>query len=234
MDALILFDIDGTLLRPGDPNHAWALLEAFRRTYGLEPELDGVPLAGMLDAQITRLLLSKHAIDQAQAEQRIPAMMTLMGELYEHSMTGQTLHERLLLGVPEAVEAVAGRGWAMGVLTGNARSVAKVKLEAAGLGRLFAIGAFGDHALERGHLVEVAHDEGERITGRRFPPAATVLVGDTPRDIDAARHAGARAVAVATGRYTTGELFTHEPDALLDDLADAVAVLRALDQALAT
>jgi phosphoglycolate phosphatase-like HAD superfamily hydrolase len=234
MDALILFDIDGTLLRPGDPNHAWALLEAFRRTYDLEPELDGVPLAGMLDAQITRLLLGKHAIDQQHAELRIPEMMALMGELYAHSMTGKTLHERLLPGVPEAVGMVAERGWTMGVLTGNARSVAKVKLEAAGLGKLFEIGAFGDHAWERGHLVELAHDEGERVTGRRFPPAATVLVGDTPRDIDAARHAGARAVGVATGRYTVGELADHNPDAVLNDLADSVAVLQALERALVT
>jgi phosphoglycolate phosphatase-like HAD superfamily hydrolase len=187
----------------------------------------------MLDAQITRLLLGKHDIDQQQAEQRIPEVMTLMGELYEHSMNGKTLHERLLPGVSEAVAAVAERGWTMGVLTGNARSVAKVKLEAAGLGSLFEIGAFGDSAWERGHLVEMAHDEGERVTGRRFPPAATVLVGDTPRDIEAARHAGARAVGVATGRYTVGELAERKPDALLDDLADSVAVLRALEQALA-
>jgi phosphoglycolate phosphatase-like HAD superfamily hydrolase len=60
-----------------------------------------------------------------------------------------------------------------------------------------------------------------------------VLVGDTPRDIEAARHAGARAVGVATGRYTVGELAERKPDALLDDLADSVAVLRALEQALA-
>lgn len=233
MDALILFDIDGTLLRPGDPLHAWALLEAFRRTYELEPELDGVPLAGMLDAQITRLLLSKHPVDHERAELRIAEMMALMGELYEQAMHGQTLHERLLPGVPEAVDAVSERGWAMGVLTGNARSVAGVKLHAAGLGKLFEIGAFGDSALERGHLVELAHDEGERVTGRRFPPAATVLVGDTPRDIDAARHARARTLAVATGRYTVGELAEHHPDALLTDLADSAAVLRALEQALA-
>lgn len=232
MDALILFDIDGTLLRPGDPHHAWALLEAFRRTYNLEPELDGVPLAGMLDSQITRLLLSKHELDHDEAELRIEAMMTLMGELYQQAMDGKMLHERLLPGVPEAVAAVAARGWAMGVLTGNARSVAQVKLNAAGLGTLFQIGAFGDSARERGHLVQMAHDEGERVTGRRFPPEVTILVGDTPRDIDAARHAGARAVAVATGRYTVSELAEHQPDALLADLAESAAFLRALEQAL--
>jgi phosphoglycolate phosphatase-like HAD superfamily hydrolase len=232
MDALILFDIDGTLLRPGDPHHAWALLEAFRHVYEREPELDGVPLAGMLDAQITRLLLSKHDLDPEQAELQLAAMMAHMGELYSGAMNGKTLHERILPGVPEAIDAVAGRGWTMGVLTGNARSVAEVKLTASGLGALLAIGAYGDAASERGHLVQMAHDEGERVAGRRFPPHATVLVGDTPRDIEAARHAGTRAVGVATGRYTVGELEAHQPDALLPDLADSAAFLRALEQAL--
>jgi len=232
MDVLILFDIDGTLLRPGDPHHAWALLEAFRHVYEREPELDGVPLAGMLDAQITRLLLSKHDLDPEQAELQLAAMMAHMGELYSGAMNGKTLHERILPGVPEAVDAVAGRGWTMGVLTGNARSVAEVKLTAAGLGALLAIGAYGDAASERGLLVQMAHDEGERVAGRRFPPQATVLVGDTPRDIEAARHAGARAVGVATGRYTVGELEAHQPDAVLPDLTDSAAFLRALETAL--
>jgi phosphoglycolate phosphatase-like HAD superfamily hydrolase len=161
-------------------------------------------------------------------------MMAYMGELYGGVMNGRTLHHRLLPGVPEAVAAVAARGWAMGVLTGNARSVAEVKLTAAGLGPLLAIGAYGDAAFERGHLVQLAHDEGERVAGRRFPAHVTVLVGDTPRDIQAARHAGARAVGVATGRYTVGELREHAPDAVLPDLAESAAFLRALEQALSS
>ena len=230
--ALILFDIDGTLLMPGDRAHGQSLLDAIRSIYEVEPDLSNISFAGMLDAQITRAILRNHAINVEAAEPQIETVMTRMGELYQEAMIDVTLHHRLLPGVPEAVSAVSQQGWTQGTLTGNARSVAETKLGAASLGHLTAIGAFGDSAHERGHLVETAIEECYRVTQVRYEAHETVLVGDTPNDIEAARYSRSRVVAVATGRYDVETLAAREPDAILPNLTDTSAFVEAVESVL--
>jgi phosphoglycolate phosphatase-like HAD superfamily hydrolase len=218
--ALILFDIDGTLLRAGDREHGAAFIHAFESTYGKPVTLDGVPLAGMLDAQIARVLFERHGLDRNSADPRLREMMAAMGEHYAAAIAERDTRERLLPGVTEAVLACVEHGWDTGVLTGNAASVAHAKLHAAGLGLLLTFGAFGDSAVERGHLVHAAIDACANTTGTRYTPAETVLVGDTPNDINAARLGGARVIAVATGRFDVDALSRHRADAVLPDLGD--------------
>jgi phosphoglycolate phosphatase-like HAD superfamily hydrolase len=225
---LVLFDIDGTLLRTGDPHHGAAFTHAFESIYGRPVTLDGVQLAGMLDAQIARALFEHHALDRDEADARLQEMMEAMGRRYVEAVAGRSIRERLLPGVTEAVLACLHNGWSSGVLTGNARSVAHAKLRAAGLDMLLDFGAFGDSAVERGHLVETALADAEHVTGVRHLPEETILIGDTPADISAARHGGARVVAVATGRFDVAALSQHDPDALLPDLGDTDAFIAAI------
>jgi phosphoglycolate phosphatase len=233
-NPLILFDIDGTLLKTGDPHHGAAFTHAFESIYGKPVTLDGVPLAGMLDAQIARILFERHGLDEDASSARMVEMMEMMGTRYVDALAGGSLVERLLPGVTEAVLACLERDWTAGVLTGNARSVGHAKLRAANLDMLLSIGAFGDSATDRGHLVESALDDAERVTGVRHHPDETVLVGDTPNDISAARLGGARVVAVATGRFGVDALSHHNPDALLPDLSDTHAFIAAVHRALNT
>jgi phosphoglycolate phosphatase-like HAD superfamily hydrolase len=119
------------------------------------------------------------------------------------------------------------------VLTGNIRSVAEVKLAALGLREWLdlCIGAYGDDHEDRTELVEVARRRAAAVHGRSaaaFGGTATVVIGDTPLDIAAALAAGARAVGVATGSYSAGDLAMAGADAVLPDLTDTAAVLRAL------
>jgi phosphoglycolate phosphatase-like HAD superfamily hydrolase len=119
------------------------------------------------------------------------------------------------------------------VLTGNIRSVAEVKLAALGLREWLdlCIGAYGDDHEDRTELVEVARRRAAAVHGASaaaFDGAATVVIGDTPLDIFAALAAGARAVGVATGSYSADDLAMAGADAVLPDLADTAAVLRAL------
>ncbi len=231
-EALILFDIDGTLLIAGDRGHGKALLDAFREIYGLEPDIEGISFAGMLDSQITRELIRRHPVDHDHLETRISEMMRRMGELYEEYLAGRSLVDRLLPGAADAVGATESRSWTTGSLTGNARRVAELKLGAAGLGHITRIGAFGDTAVDRGHLVEAALESAEMQLRVRYDARQTVLIGDTPRDIAAARHANAGVVAVATGRFDADALAELEPDALLDDLRDTDALIAAIETTL--
>lgn len=226
--ALILFDIDGTLLRAGDAHHGAAFTHAFEQVYGKPVTLEGVPLAGMLDAQIARILFERHELDRDDADARLHEMMEAMGSRYVEAIAEHSLRERLLPGVTEALIACNAEGWTTGALTGNGRLVGEAKITGAGLDHLLTFGAYGDSAIERGHLVEEAVAAAEQVTGHRFAPSDTVLIGDTPNDIAAARAGGAKVVAVATGRFTVEVLSNHEPDAVLEDLGDTQAFIAAV------
>lgn len=231
--ALILFDIDGTLLRAGDAHHGAAFTHAFEQVYGKPVTLEGVPLGGMLDAQIARILFEWHELDRDEADARLQEMMEAMGNRYVEAIAEHSLRERLLPGVTEAVIACNAEGWTTGALTGNARLVGEAKIKGAGLDHLLRFGAYGDSAVERGHLVDEALAAAENATGFRFAPSATVLVGDTPNDISAARAGGAKVVAVATGRFDVDALSNHDPDAVLEDLSDTKAFIDAVKAMLA-
>lgn len=233
-NVLILFDIDGTLMIPGDRAHATALLEAFRTVFSLEPDLEGVQLAGMLDAQITRQLLAKHDVDYRSVLTEVAQVMDIMGDLYSSAIGSNSLVDRRLPGVVESVEAVKELEFQIGTLTGNARRVAEVKLGAAELGELTQVGGFGDRVVNRSDLVFDALETLKQRTNMTIPAAQVVLVGDTPQDIDAARNSGARVVAVTTGRYDEVQLRQSGADLVLPDLTDpfrfTAAVQRALEQ----
>jgi phosphoglycolate phosphatase len=231
--ALILFDIDGTLLRAGDRAHSAAFAHAFERVYQRPVTLEGVPMAGMLDANIARVLFERHGLDRVEADARLHEMMAAMGERYVATTIDRDTRAWLLPGVTEAVLACQARGWATGVLTGNAESVGRAKLRAAGFEQLLTYGAWGDSATERGHLVQTAIAATEGTTGVRYAPSQTILVGDTPQDITAARLGGAQVLAVATGRFDLATLREHGADAVLPDLSDTQAFMRELDALLA-
>lgn len=119
------------------------------------------------------------------------------------------------------------------VLTGNIRPVAEVKLSAVGLRDPLdlCIGAYGDDHEVRTELVQVARRRAAAVHGSSpddFGGASTVLVGDTPLDIEAALAAGARAIGVATGPSQAAELLAAGAHAVLPDLTDTRKVLRAL------
>lgn len=232
--ALLLFDIDGTLIRAGDPHHGQALLDAFEVVFGPKTTLEGINLGGALDANIVRELMLRHAFEEGATPEQLNRVMSLMGKRYRELSAGVDLRERVLPGVHAAVAAVMRSDWLSGVLTGNARDVAQAKLEFIGLDHLMDTGAFGDLATDRFHLVEMALDAAHARAGMTFEPNRTVLIGDTPFDIAAARGSGSKVIAVATGRWNEASLAEHDPDALLPDLQDAGALVDAIERVLSS
>src|SRR5207253_5591871 len=137
---------------------------------------------------------------------------------------------RPLPGAAAAVAALAAARIRQSLLTGNVRPLAALKLRRAGLGPGLDLdaGAYGDAHEVRAELVTVARRAARQAYGRAFPGAATVLVGDTPLDVEAATATGARAVAVATGSYPAAALAAAGAHTVLPDLTDTGAVLAAV------
>jgi phosphoglycolate phosphatase-like HAD superfamily hydrolase len=215
--VLVLFDVDGTLIRAGDPGHREAFHGAFVEVFGVAATIDGIPLGGNLDRAIARAALRREGVDDRTIDGGLDDLMRALGRRYDPSAVVP------LPGVTAAVEAAAP-GHVLGVLTGGAQGVARRKLEVCGVHHLLSVGAFGCEAEVRAELVHLA---ARRAGG--VPMSEVTLVGDTPLDVAAARAAGCAVVAVATGRWSIDDLAGTDPDAVLADLTDPEAFLAALD-----
>ncbi len=227
MPAVVaLFDIDGTLIRAGDPDHRAAFDHALQAVHGVPATLDGIALAGMLDRQIARAALAAHAIDHAASDSRLTDLVDAMGAHYTAAVGVGDRLDQVLPGVRIAAEALRDAGVDLAVVTGTARPVARAKLAAAHLDDLFPTGAYGDEDDDRAALVRRGLDVAGQHYGVRFRADDAVVVGDTPRDVAAARGAGTRVLAVATGASDRAALEAAKPDLLLDDLSDPAAVVR--------
>jgi phosphoglycolate phosphatase len=130
----------------------------------------------------------------------------------------QNGHVEVLEGVPEAIAYCIGNNIPIALLTGNYRETAFVKLKRAGLDHYFSHGSFGCNHTDRNMLAEQAVELTESWYGQRSDPSRMVVIGDTPRDIECARHAGLHVIAVSTGHYTSEMLAGHKPDMLLSGL----------------
>src|SRR5262249_57684230 len=119
-------------------------------------------------------------------------------------------------------------GVLLGLLTGNSEAGARIKLEPTGLRPYFRLGAYGSDHHNRRQLPSLAARRAHALVGVPFAPEQVVVIGDTPRDIECARHFGAVAVAVATGQFTRAALEAERPDLLFDDFADVEDALARL------
>ncbi|WP_043179786.1 HAD family hydrolase [Streptomyces sp. NRRL F-5123] len=225
MTLIVLWDIDHTLIdNAGVSKEIYAA--AFETVTGARPAKPAVT-EGRTDRLIMRGLFRRNGVDEPEW----PQVETALAEAGEERR--EVLRERgtALPGVREALkEASVHEGWVSSVLTGNIAANARVKLAAFGLDGLLdlPVGAYGADAEERPHLVDIAR---RRIHRDRGLPIDTpvVLVGDTPRDVEAALASGAHVIAVATGVDSPSALAAAGAPVVLPDLADTDRVLRRLE-----
>ena len=228
---LVLFDIDGTILW-SDGAGRRAMQRALMTAFGTSGNAD-YRYDGKTDMQIVRDLMRMegHADDIIDARMQSLLAQYVAG-LHEELSSGATLVRRFD-GVLELLDALeARRDRRVGLLTGNIEVGAQAKLRAVGIDPArFAVNAFGsDHEI-RGELPAIAQQRAREQLGLDVNGDAIVIIGDTPADIDCTRAIGAKAIAVATGRYSVDDLSEHQPAAVFADLADTAAVMRAIDAA---
>jgi phosphoglycolate phosphatase-like HAD superfamily hydrolase len=228
---VILWDIDGTLLhsrRHGAFKEYMA--PALVRVFGTAGRLDEMVVSGMTDLQIFVQALRDEGFTAEQVRGRLPELTSLFLEGMERMAAGGGLFEALP-GARAALEAVGREPrYLNSLLTGNVEPAARLKLRLVGLDDFFRLpGAFGELSHDRRDLPAVARERISRHLGRDLDPGQLIVIGDTPNDIACARHFGARAVAVATGRsHSAADLLAYDPDAVLHDLNDTGLLLRTL------
>ena len=228
MQRLILFDIDGTLLSAGGAG-ARALRAALAEVFGTPGATQGFSFAGKTDPQIVRELLQAERLPEEHVASRLPDLWRRYLTRLEDELPRTDI--QVLPGIPELLARVeaAADTMLLGLLTGNLREGARLKVEAAGIAfDRFAVGAFGcDHA-DRAELPAFAVQRAEQRTQHRFAGKEIVIIGDTPNDVACGAHLGVRTIAVATGSYSEEQLAACGPDFVFPDLADGDAVWDAI------
>jgi len=209
-----LFDIDGTLLRSRDRVHVDSVSIAVRRTMGVEVSLDGVSIQGSTDTRIVREACRLAGIDEDALEPQIAAIREAMCTSVQERKSELDLV--LMPGVHQVLDHLARKGALLGVATGNLEAIGWIKLETAGLREWFRFGGFSDQFPLRAELIRQAAVKARSLAGAE---ASVCVVGDTPRDIEAARANGLPVIAVATGHSSFDELLALEPEACADSLA---------------
>ena len=213
--ALVLFDIDGTLVRRAGPHHREALVYAVRRITGLETTTEGIPVQGMLDPDILAIMMRRAGASRSRIADAMPEIVRVAERRYQR--TCPPLQDKHCPGVAPLLDRLTRRNLLLGLVTGNLTRIGWRKLERAGLRDYFHFGAFGEMAKTRAGLAKIAIREarGQGWISRNAPIS---LVGDAPADIQAARRNRIRAISVATGLTPTDELLAEEPYILLRDL----------------
>lgn len=212
---LVLFDIDGTLLRKQGPHHRRALEFAAREVTGRPVSIEGIPVAGMLDHTILQAMLAREGVGARRIRAAMDAMRSAAERYYlRHA---PPLHRRVTPGARMLLYRLFRQGIPAGLVTGNFSRIGWHKMRLAGLDRYLRFGAFAEMAKDRAGLVALAVREARR-SGWIGPASPVVLVGDHINDIRAAQANGVRSVAVATGVIPLEELRRHCPDLALPDL----------------
>lgn len=226
---MLLWDVDGTLVRAGDLGAAVFDL-ALEQVLGVRPE-QRVRMSGKTDPQIVTEYLYQMGVEETP--DRMEAVLRgIEAELAAAEAAGELAATgRALPGVAAVLEALAADDRVLSTLvTGNVAPNALVKVAAFGLDQWLdlEVGAYGSDHADRNLLVPIATERLRAARGVVLGPSDVWVIGDTPRDLDCARAAGTRCLLVGTGRYSAAELEPLGADAVLEDLLDVPAVIKLL------
>lgn len=216
--ALVLFDIDGTLMRGAGEHHKRALIAGIRSVTGVSTHLDGVPTAGALDRDLLVAMLRAGGYSERRARGALRQVIAECQSAYLADCTID-LSGFVCAGVRDFVEEARARGAVLGLVTGNLSQIGWKKVELAGLGGYFSVGAFAEDGTTRARLARVAAQRAKKkdMVAR---DCRITLIGDHANDVLAAKANGFQSVAVATGVTPLDDLRAGKPDYLLRDLRE--------------
>lgn len=209
----VLFDIDGTLLVTGGAG-AVAWQRAFREMHGVDADIKEHTHAGMTDPEIAAIVFREVIGREGTAAERAEAIAGYLSHLQD--AVEESEGYRVMPGIEELLPRLAGEGVLLGIVTGNIEAAAHIKLARGDLNRYFAFGGYGSDSSDRTELTKKAVERGGQVAGKELDLAATIAVGDTPRDVKAGHGAGVKVVGVATGSYSVEELGESGADWVLE------------------
>jgi phosphoglycolate phosphatase len=220
MARLVLFDIDGTLVNTGGAGKN-AFGHTFATAFNSHNGIGKVSFGGRTDVSLARELFGIH---------RIPATPENFQKFFDHYVfcldhVMQHSNGKACPGARDFISELQALPDPpmLGLLTGNIRLGAEIKLRHYDLWDVFETGGFADDHEDRNHIAVAALERGRRVLGKDLRPDEIIVVGDTPFDIRCAEFIGAKILAVATGGAKHHELKPLAPNWLVRDLTQISA-----------
>ena len=214
--VVVLFDVDETLVHTGGSGaRSWKA--AFDALYGIPADIGAHSSAGETDPQVARATF-RGVLGREPGDEELDH---LYARYLLHLADDIEISEgyRVLPGAERTLRQLGDAGVMLGLVSGAMEGAARTKLVPANLNRFFIFGAYGSDSQDRAELTGLAIAKAARLHGQ-LQAAQVFVVGDTPRDVEATRAAGAISVAVASGHYSTTELAAAGPDHLLGSLEE--------------
>jgi phosphoglycolate phosphatase len=215
--AAILFDIDGTLITTGGAG-AVSWRRAFEELHGVPADIGQFTDAGMTDPEVGRRTFAA-VVGREPAPRELARLMAVRLK-YLPEAVAESKGYRILDGVEDLLPRLVDEGYLLGLTTGGTDSAAFIKLARGNLARWFTFGGYGSDSTDRTELTRVAIERAGRLLGEALDPKTALVVGDTPLDIAAAHGAGAVAVGVASGHYSSEQLQEAGADYVLGSLRE--------------
>lgn len=213
---VILFDIDGTLLTVDSKynrSHLRRILDELEIDY---PNMEADSFSGRTDHDIFTSFLVNHDFDEDLYQE----FKTRYLNYLKNVLLAKTKRVNRHKHIDDALEFFFEGDFICGLLTGNYPQAAHIKLTAADIHKNFSFGAFGEFEKDRNKLPHLALKEVQKLYHFTPNPSRFLILGDTPRDIKCAKNAGMKCVAVTTGKFNREELEKHDPDLVIDSLAE--------------
>jgi phosphoglycolate phosphatase len=221
MVRLVLFDIDGTLIRTGGAG-VKTFAKVFQTEFNAVDGFERMKFGGRTDTGLVREFFGYHSIPAT------PENFKRFFERYvfwlDHIL--KETQTTVCAGVWEFIRGLQGlaKPPLIGLLTGNIRLGAEIKLRPAGLWDVFVTGGFADDSEERDKIAAIAKERGSRLLNEDLQGEQVLVIGDTPLDVRCARAIGAKVLAVATGTVPIEELELHKPEWAVRDLRQLAPV----------
>ena len=224
---LVLFDLDGTLLWTDGAGRR-AIHRALVEVLGSAGPIDGFRFDGRTDGEIVARLAEGAGLDAS--ERVVDTVLARYVTLLEDELAKPTQRTTIYPGVSDLLAALEQRtDCVLGLLTGNVRPGARLKLASGGLDiARFRIGAFGSDSAHRPDLPAVAQRRAREVLGLELGGRDVVIVGDTPADVTCGQGIGARAIGVATGSFAVDALMAAGADAAFETLEETDEVVEAV------
>jgi len=218
---IILFDIDGTLLHIGGAGKM-AMIQAFKDIYGVSYNFDGIVMAGKTDEEILKEAI--HKVGFIGKNNQIEMFKKRYFQLLMRNIRRKFPGEKIYPGVkPLLDKLIKYKNVKLGIITGNWKISAFIKLKHFDLDRYFEFGAFADDAVSREDLLPFALKRCNIV--KTINVKDVILIGDTPRDVNCAKTHGTISIGVATGSYTTEDLVAKGADLVIRDLNDTSSII---------
>ncbi len=226
---LILFDIDGTLLKGKSKIHFNSFIKAFKKIFKIDVNPNEINHDGMTDKRIILELSKRYGVPKDKTLTRLEEIYKTMIDFYKKNVDVDN-EIKPNDNVEKLLTLLKKKGYILGLLTGNLKKIAKTKIGKFDLNKYFDLGSFGEISENRSKLLEDAIKQAESKFKINLKKEDIFVIGDTKFDVECGKEIGVKIIAIATGKYSLEELKKYNPDYIFKDFSDIDKIIKIIDE----